>query len=107
MSLNAGGNSHNQSILYGGGPSLTNSSGVPWNAAYVDGRGDPTCDLRSNIAADSRAKIISPRPINLHHVPGAEAARGPHRRESCRAREAPRVETQGGAASLQTNETDT
>src|SRR3546814_5283928 len=42
--------------LYGGGPSLTNSSGVPWTAAYIDSRGDPTCDLRSNIAAESRAK---------------------------------------------------
>ena len=24
-------------------------------AAYIDSRGDPTCDLRSNIAAESRA----------------------------------------------------
>lgn len=45
-SLTAGGNSHTQAILYGGGPALTNSSGVPWTAAYVDSRGDPTCDLR-------------------------------------------------------------
>lgn len=52
MAINAGGDSHTQSILYGGGPSLTNSSGmVPWTAAYVDSRGDPTCDPRSNIAA--------------------------------------------------------
>src|SRR5690349_21912012 len=29
-SLTAGGDSHTQAILYGGGPSLTNSSGVPW-----------------------------------------------------------------------------
>ena len=41
MSLTAGGNSHTQSILYGGGPALTNSSGVPWTAAYVDSRGEP------------------------------------------------------------------
>ena len=52
-SLNQGGNSHTQAILYGGGPALTNSAGVPWTAAYVDTRGDPTCDLRSNIAAES------------------------------------------------------
>jgi Mn-containing catalase len=40
-SLTAGGNSHTQAILFGGGPALTNSSGVPWTAAYVDTRGDP------------------------------------------------------------------
>jgi Mn-containing catalase len=64
MSLTAGGNSHTQSILYGGGPALTNSSGVPWTAAYVDSRGDPAVDLRSNIAAESRAKIVYERLIN-------------------------------------------
>lgn len=65
LSLTQGGNSHTQAILYGGGPSLTNSAGVPWTAAYVDSRGDPTCDLRSNIAAESRAKIVYERLINL------------------------------------------
>ena len=46
-----GGESHLTSILYGGSPALVNSGGVPWTAAYVDSIGDPTCDLRSNIAA--------------------------------------------------------
>jgi len=76
MSLNAGGNSHTQSILYGGGPALTNSSGVPWTAAYVDSRGDPTCDLRSNIAAESRAKIVYERLINITDDPGIKDALG-------------------------------
>ena len=76
MSINAGGNSHTQSILYGGGPSLTNSSGVPWTAAYVDSRGDPTCDLRSNIAAESRAKIVYERLINVTDDPGIKEALG-------------------------------
>ena len=76
LSLNAGGNSHTQSILYGGGPSLTNSSGVPWTAAYVDSRGDPTCDLRSNIAAESRAKIVYERLINITDDPGIKDALG-------------------------------
>src|SRR6195952_3130186 len=70
MSLTAGGNSHTQSILYGGGPALTNSSGVPWTAAYVDSRGEPTVDLRSNIAAESRAKIVYERLINITDDPG-------------------------------------
>jgi len=76
MAMNAGGNSHTQSLLYGGGPSLTNSSGVPWTAAYIDSRGDPTCDLRSNIAAESRAKIVYERLINITDDPGIKEALG-------------------------------
>jgi Mn-containing catalase len=76
MAINAGGDSHTQSLLYGGGPSLTNSSGVPWTAAYVDSRGDPTCDLRSNIAAESRAKIIYERLISITDDPGIKDALG-------------------------------
>jgi Mn-containing catalase len=76
MSITAGGNSHTQSILYGGGPALTNSSGVPWTAAYIDSRGDPTCDLRSNIAAESRAKIVYERLINITDDPGIKDALG-------------------------------
>ena len=75
-SLTAGGNSHTQSILYGGGPALTNSSGVPWTAAYIDSRGDPTCDLRSNIAAESRAKIVYERLIAITDDPGIKDALG-------------------------------
>lgn len=76
MSLTQGGDSHTQSILYGGGPALTNSSGVPWTAAYVDSRGEPTTDLRSNIAAESRAKIIYERLINITDDPGIKDALG-------------------------------
>jgi len=42
----------------GGGPSVTNSRGVPWSGAFVNANGDLTVDLRSNIAAESRAKIV-------------------------------------------------
>ena len=76
ISLTQGGDSHSQAILYGGGPALTNSSGVPWTAAYVDSRGEPTCDLRSNIAAESRAKIIYERLINITDDPGIKDALG-------------------------------
>jgi len=41
----------------GGGPAITDSNGVPWTAAYVTANGDLTVDLRSNMAAESRAKI--------------------------------------------------
>ncbi len=76
MSMTAGGDSHTQSILYGGGPSLTNSSGVPWTAAYIDSRAEPTVDLRSNIAAESLAKIVYERLINITDDPGIKVALG-------------------------------
>lgn len=75
-SLTKGGDSHTQAILFGGGPALTNSSGVPWTAAYIDTIGDPACDLRSNIAAESRAKIIYERLINVTADPGVKDALG-------------------------------
>ena len=68
--------SHITSILYGGGPSLTNSAGVPWTAAYIDTIGEPTADLRSNIAAEARAKIIYERLINVTEDPGIKDALG-------------------------------
>ncbi len=76
QAINAGGDSHTQSLLYGGGPSLTNSSGVPWTAAYIDTKGDPTCDLRSNIAAENRAKIVYERLIAITDDPGIKDALG-------------------------------
>src|SRR3569833_4446132 len=63
-----------EAILYGGGPSLTDSVGNPWTAAYIDSRGEPTVDLRSNIAAESRAKIVYERLINITDDPGIKDA---------------------------------
>jgi Mn-containing catalase len=45
-------------VLSGGGPTLTDSNGNPWTAAYVTANGDLSVDLRSNMAAESRAKIV-------------------------------------------------
>ncbi|MCC8404451.1 manganese catalase family protein [Paraburkholderia sp. MMS20-SJTN17] len=72
----AGNDSHVTQVLYGGGPSLTNSAGVPWTAAYIDTIGEPTADLRSNIAAEARAKIIYERLINVSDDPGVREALG-------------------------------
>ncbi len=74
--LNQGGDSQTMSLLYGGGAPLINSGSVPWTAAYVDTIGEPTADLRSNIAAESRAKIIYERLINLTDDPGVKEALG-------------------------------
>jgi Mn-containing catalase len=44
----------------GGTPAYTNSQGVPWTAAYINGdcQGDLTADLRSDIGAETRAKMV-------------------------------------------------
>lgn len=70
------GTSAKESILFGGGPALIDSAGVPWTAAYVDTRSEPTVDLRSNIAAESRAKIVYERLINITDDPGIKEALG-------------------------------
>ncbi|HEY0043187.1 MAG TPA: manganese catalase family protein [Allosphingosinicella sp.] len=72
--INKGGISHTESILYGGGPALVNSAGTPFNGHYVDSRGEPTVDLRSNIAAEARAKIVYERLINVTDDPGVKDA---------------------------------
>lgn len=43
-----------------GTPAFTNTQGVPWTAAYINGdcTGDLTADLRSDISAESRAKMV-------------------------------------------------
>ena len=47
-------------VATGGGPAYTNSQGVPWSAAYINGdaQGELTSDLRSDIAAETRAKMV-------------------------------------------------
>jgi Mn-containing catalase len=72
----AGNDSHVTQVLYGGGSPLINSAGVPWTAAYIDTIGEPTADLRSNIAAEARAKIVYERLISLTDDPGVKEALG-------------------------------
>ncbi len=52
-------------IAGGGGVSLCNSMGNPWTADYLKITGELDVDLRSNIAAEARAKIVYERLINF------------------------------------------
>lgn len=75
--ISGGGNdSHTTQVLFGGGPAFTNSAGVPWTAGYIDTIGEPTADLRSNIAAEARAKIVYERLINCTDDPGVKESLG-------------------------------
>ncbi len=74
--IGATGTTAKEALLFGGGPALCDSAGVPWTAAYIDTRGEPTVDLRSNIAAEARAKIVYERLINITDDPGIKEALG-------------------------------
>lgn len=39
-------------------PALTNASGYPWTAAYIEETGDLAADILSNISAEQRAKVV-------------------------------------------------
>ena len=57
-------------IAGGGGVSLYNSMGSAWTADYLKISGELDVDLRSNIAAEARAKIVYERLINFTNDQG-------------------------------------
>ena len=61
-------------IAGGGGVNLFNSQGNPWTADYLKITGELDVDLRSNIAAEARAKIVYERLINFTSDAGTKDA---------------------------------
>lgn len=61
-------------IAGGGGVSLVNSVGNAWTADYLKITGDLAVDLRSNIAAEARAKIVYERLIAFTDDQGSKEA---------------------------------
>jgi Mn-containing catalase len=61
-------------IAGGGGVSLNNSVGDAWTADYLKITGDLAVDLRSNIAAEARAKIVYERLIGFTEDRGTKEA---------------------------------
>jgi Mn-containing catalase len=61
-------------IAGGGGATLCNSMGAPWTADYLKITGELDVDLRSDIAAEARAKIVYERLINHCDDPGSKDA---------------------------------
>jgi Mn-containing catalase len=61
-------------IAGGGGVNLFNSQGNPWTADYLKITGELDVDLRSNIAAEARAKIVYERLINFCNDAGSKDA---------------------------------
>jgi Mn-containing catalase len=58
-------------IAGGGGVALCNSMGAAWTADYLKITGELDVDLRSNIAAEARAKIVYERLIDHTDDPGS------------------------------------
>src|SRR3981081_4235621 len=61
-------------IAGGGGVNLFNSQGNPWTADYLKVTGELDVDLRSNIAAEARAKIVYERLIDFCDDQGTKDA---------------------------------
>src|ERR1700734_877231 len=61
-------------IAGGGGVSLCNSMGNAWTADYLKVTGELDVDLRSNIAAEARAKIVYERLIGYCDDAGTKEA---------------------------------
>src|SRR5438309_10730511 len=61
-------------IAGGGGVSLCNSMGHAWTADYLKITGELDVDLRSNIAAEARAKIVYERLLNFTGDAGSRDA---------------------------------
>lgn len=61
-------------ICGGGGVDLRNSMGNAWTADYLKITGQIEVDLRSNIAAEARAKIVYERLMNYTDDPGSKEA---------------------------------
>ena len=61
-------------IAGGGGVNLHNSMGNAWTADYLKITGELDVDLRSNIAAEARAKIVYERLINFCRDSGTKDA---------------------------------
>ena len=61
-------------IAGGGGVALCNSMGNSWTSDYLKVTGELDVDLRSNIAAEARAKIVYERLINLCDDQGTKEA---------------------------------
>ncbi|HVV44843.1 MAG TPA: manganese catalase family protein [Bryobacteraceae bacterium] len=61
-------------VAGGGGVSLFDSEGNAWTATYLKITGDLAVDLRSNIAAEARAKIVYERLIGFTQDQGTRQA---------------------------------
>ncbi|MGM1062416.1 manganese catalase family protein [Saccharothrix sp. Mg75] len=65
-----GGMDVQQAIVSGGGPTLSDSNGVPWNGRYIVASGNLMADFRVNVAAEAQGRLQTARLFNMTDDPG-------------------------------------
>lgn len=65
-----GGMDVQQAIVSGGGPTLSDSNGVPWNGRYIVASGNLMADFRANVAAEAQGRLQTARLYNMTDDPG-------------------------------------
>ncbi|SES33010.1 manganese catalase family protein [Lentzea albida] len=60
-----GGMDPQQAIVSGGGPTLSDSNGVPWNGRYIIASGNLMADFRANVAAEAQGRLQTARLYNM------------------------------------------
>jgi Mn-containing catalase len=65
-----GGMDVQQAVVSGGGPTLSDSNGVPWNGRYIVASGNLMADFRANVAAEAQGRLQTARLYNMTDDPG-------------------------------------
>ncbi|GAA3624438.1 Mn-containing catalase [Lentzea atacamensis] len=60
-----GGMDPQQAIVSGGGPTLSDSNGVPWNGRFIVASGNLMADFRANVAAEAQGRLQTARLYNM------------------------------------------
>jgi len=68
-----GGMDPQQAIVAGGGATLSDSNGVPWNGRYIVASGNLMADFRVNVAAEAQGRLQTARLYNMTDDPGVRA----------------------------------
>jgi manganese catalase len=65
-----GGMDPQQAIVSGGGPTLSDSNGVPWNGRFIVASGNLMADFRANVAAEAQGRLQTARLYHMTDDPG-------------------------------------
>ncbi|KQU39499.1 MULTISPECIES: manganese catalase family protein [unclassified Rhodococcus (in: high G+C Gram-positive bacteria)] len=67
-----GGMDPQQAIVSGGGPTLADSNGVPWNGRFIVASGNLLADFRANVAAEAQGRVQTARLWHMTDDPGVK-----------------------------------
>jgi len=67
-----GGMDPQQAIVSGGGATLSDSNGVPWNGRFIIASGNLLADFQANVAAEAQGRVQTARLYNMTDDPGVK-----------------------------------